>query len=101
MSDVNAFQVVYSAALRNHIKELIDQAKLKDMLLANNMLHALSILDGRMRREPFDLGEPRFSLPELHLKVRIAVETPLAISFAVHEQLPIVFVQAVRMLVGN
>lgn len=101
MSDAGGFQVAYSATLREHIKNLVVTAKERDVRLASNLLTALQVLDGKMRSAPYELGEPRFSYPHLHLNARVAVQAPLAVSFAVHEDKPIVFVQTVQLLEGN
>jgi hypothetical protein len=65
---------------------------------AAEFLSALRAIDERLATDPLTFGEPRFHLKELRLEVRIAIVAPLAVSYAVHEEHPLVLPKTLRLL---
>jgi len=61
-------------------------------------LAALRQIVERLRDDPENLGEPSYHLPALHLLVRQAIVLPLVVDFAVHEELPLVFIRGFKVL---
>lgn len=59
---------------------------------------ALRHVAERLRNDPFDFGEPLFRLPALKLIVRQAVVGRLAVDYAVHEDMPLVFLRSFKLL---
>ena len=52
----------------------------------------------RLLTNPTEFGEPTYNLPALRLQVRQAIVLPLAVTFAVHQDQPYVFIKVVRDL---
>lgn len=59
---------------------------------------AIRTIFHRLARMPNELGEPLYQLTGLRLRVRLVVMDPLVVHFAVHEDLPLVFIKAVDLL---
>lgn len=95
------FRVVYSGAVRAALHKLLIRAAKKDPGLARRALAAVKTIDERLQSEPRQLGEARFHLQHLHLEVRGAIVLPLAVSFAIHDTQPLVFVTGYRLLSGR
>jgi hypothetical protein len=90
------YRVVYSAVIAQGIRALQRRASRQGR--GEQFLAAARTALNRMRDDPTVFGEPLYPLPALRLRVRCAVVPPLAIHFAVHEDLPLVFVSSVKML---
>ena len=52
----------------------------------------------QLRTDPLTFGEPLYHLPVLKLQVRQAIILPLVVDFAVHEELPLVFIRGFKVL---
>lgn len=52
----------------------------------------------RLQQGPLSFGERAYRLPALKLIVCKAVMLPLVVDFAVHEELPIVFIRGFKVL---
>jgi hypothetical protein len=52
----------------------------------------------RLTRDPLTFGEPLFRLPALQLAVRQGGIRDLVVVYAVHEQRPLVFIRAIKVL---
>jgi hypothetical protein len=61
-------------------------------------LSALRLIGERLRKDPLTFGEPLYRLPALKLLVCQGVVPPLLVDYAVHEELPVVFIREVRSL---
>jgi hypothetical protein len=92
------FRVVYSLAVQAALNELLRRAAEQDRKLGEDALAAVKTLDERLKADPMTFGEPRYQLHHLRLEVRIGVQPPLAVSFAVHATEPVVFVTGFRLL---
>jgi hypothetical protein len=61
-------------------------------------LSALHQIGERLRTDPLTFGEPQYRLPALQLMVRQGVVSPLIVDYAVHEELPFVFIRGFKLL---
>jgi GAF domain-containing protein len=52
----------------------------------------------RLRSDPLTFGEPMYRLPALKLRIRHAAVLPLLVDYAVHEELPLVFIRGFKVL---
>ena len=95
-----SIQVVYSAAVQAALRDLITQALQQGNELGQKALAAVRAIDARLRTDPRGFGEPCYHLSEMRLEVRLAVVLPLSVTFAVHEEKPLVFVTGHRLLTG-
>lgn len=59
---------------------------------------AMSRIDERLRTAPRSFGEPQYSLNSLRLVVYHGAVSPVAVSYAVHGDLPIVFVRSFQLM---
>ncbi len=62
------------------------------------MVEAFRGLVKRLERDPFQVGEPTYRLPELRMLVCAGVVCPLLVHFAIAEDRPLVFIKAVILL---
>jgi hypothetical protein len=53
---------------------------------------------GKLEEDPNNFGEPLYGLPNLKMQVRTCSVRPLVVDFAVHEELPLVFLKGVWLL---
>jgi hypothetical protein len=95
------FRVGYSGAVRASLKQLLEEALRRDPQSGRRALDAAKAIDARLRAAARDWGEVCFVRPSLALEVRLAVVPPLAVTFAVHQQLDVVFVQRFDLLTGT
>jgi hypothetical protein len=93
-----AFRVVYSVAVQTALEELLSRARQADRELGRGALAAVEAIDESLRTQPRTFGEPRYRLRHLQLEVRVAVSSPLIVSFAVHETQDIVFVMGYHLV---
>lgn len=93
-----AFHVSYSGAVRTGLKQLLEEAARQDPDFARTAVAAAKEIDSRLRSAARDFGDLHFSLEGLKLDVRVAVLRPLAVTYAVHQRHPIVFVQRFTLL---
>jgi len=95
------FRVGYSGVVRASLKQLLEETLRRDPPLGRRPLDAAKTIDARLRAAARDCGEVCFVRPDLALEVRLAVVPPLAVTFAVHQQLDVVFVQRFDLLSGT
>jgi len=80
--------------------------RLRDIQLAaspserKQIAAAFQTIVQKLKRDPNGVGEPLYRLPELRLQVRTVVLGPLAITFAVSEDRPLVFIKTGSKLGG-
>jgi hypothetical protein len=90
----------YRLAISDEIAKTIGRFQYQASLEGRGevFLQALrEIVDGLIHR-PRELGEPLYLLSALRLHVRLVVVGPIVVHFAVHEDLPLVFIKAVDLL---
>jgi len=80
------------ADLQRFHKELMLKGK------GSEFLRILRKVYQRLRDDPRDFGELLYRLPALKLQVYQAVINPIVVTYGVHDELPIVFVQVVKLL---
>ena len=90
------FQVHCSGLILEDFKQIQKRAKEEGrgeqvLLASHHALHQLSY-------DPTEFGEPLYRLPAMRLRVRHAAVGPLVIHFAVHDQMPLVFIKGVSIL---
>ena len=95
------FRVSYSSVVRASLKELLEEALRRDPQLGRRALEAAKSIDSHLRADARNWGDACFVRPHLALEVRLAIVAPLAVTFAVHQQQDIVFVQRFDLLVGR
>ncbi|MBI2804630.1 MAG: hypothetical protein HYX68_06555 [Planctomycetes bacterium] len=61
-------------------------------------LQVLRNLNDRLRKDPRGFGERLYRLPALKLVVYQAIMIPLVVTYGVHDDLPIVFVNVAKLL---
>jgi hypothetical protein len=93
-----SFQVSYSGVVRTQLKRLLEEATRQNPDFARAAVAAAKAIDARLRSAARDFGDLHFSLEALELDVRVAVVRPLAVTYAVHQRRPIVFVQRFTLL---
>jgi hypothetical protein len=95
------FRVSYSGVVRASLSQILEQVSQRDPRLGRRALDAAKTIDACLRTTPRDWGEACFIRPHLSLEVRLAVVPPLAVTFAVHQKLDVVFVQRFDLLSGT
>lgn len=93
------YQVEASGTVIQEIKELVDRATV--LGIADEVLRSLRQSHRRLQQEPFAVDEPVYRLHTLQLQVRLVVQQPLSVTFAVHEERPLVFIKVVNLLSGS
>jgi len=61
-------------------------------------LVALKHIYEQLQQDPNNIGEPLYRLSKLRLHVRTCSVRPLVVDFAVHDELPLVFLKGVWLL---
>lgn len=69
--------------------------------LGRRALDAAKAIDALLRSAARHWGEACFALPLLALEVRLGIVSPLAVTYAVHQQRDVVFVQHFDLLTGQ
>jgi hypothetical protein len=80
------------ADLRRFHKELMEQGE------GEAFLAALRQITARLRTDPHAFGESKFRLPALNLTVYQGIIRPLAVTYGIHEQRPLVIIRVVKLL---
>jgi hypothetical protein len=65
------------------------------------VLAALRSIDDRLHRDPLVFGEQKYHYRGLKLELRVGIEPPLIVRYAVHEQKPLVIIKDVLALPGQ
>jgi hypothetical protein len=90
------YQVHCSSELLRSIKRL--KAKADRLGIGVEVLSALRTINRQLEQTPLEFGEPTYRLKSLKLKVLIGIVEPLLVRYAVHQDLPIVFVMQIEGL---
>jgi hypothetical protein len=96
MNPAQPWQVSYPDVVRQALGQLHRRARERG--LGRQVIEAAIQIDDDLHNRPDTFGEEVFRLRHLHLQVRVAFHRPLLVRFAVHEQLPLVFVRAIEAL---
>jgi hypothetical protein len=90
------YEVRNSAAITQEFRQLLQKAVEEGR--GEEFLRAARQLSQLLRQDPSECGEPLYRLPILRMQVRcVAIRPPYA-DFAVCEDMPLVFIKAVRLL---
>jgi hypothetical protein len=95
-SEGGGYEVHNSTAIARAFLELQHQADQQGR--GEELLRAARLVYDRLRQDLNEFGEPLYRLPVLRMQVRCAVVRPLSVDFAVCEDLPLVFIKAVKLL---
>jgi hypothetical protein len=90
------YRLAFSGVIRRALHRLQIQASLEAR--GNDFLRALRTIVDRLTHNPNEFGEPLYRLSALRLRVHAVVVDPLAVTFAVHEDRPVVFIKTVDLL---
>jgi hypothetical protein len=95
-NDGGRYEVHCSGLIARRLKQIQKRAKIQGR--GEQVLSAIRQIWHRLSYEPLEYGEPLYHLPALRLQVRHGATGPLLIDFAVHEDLPLVFIKGVTLL---
>jgi hypothetical protein len=90
------YQVIYPPVVLQEVKRL--RSSLTEAAEVQRFAAALRTINSRLRKDPLVFGEPRNHLDNLRLAIRVASVRPLYVSYAVHDERPLVFVRFFRLL---
>lgn len=85
------FRVVYSAAVRKSLKEMLHRAVAKG--IGQEVLQAVRTIDQRLALDPLTFGDPWYDLTDAKLKVMSRIVRPLFVVYGVHKDERVVFVR--------
>jgi len=95
----HSFRITMAAGVAESIKKL--HARAIAIGIGKAVLAAIKSMRQRLEADPTNYGEPLFHLPAIQMQVRMAIEIPLLIHFALHEEQRLVFIQRVRGMSGH
>jgi hypothetical protein len=95
-SNGGSYHVHCSGLIFETLKQIQKQAK--DEGRGEQVLTSMRRIWHELSYNPHDFGEPLYRLPGLGLQVCHAVVGPLLIYFAIHHQMPLVFIKEVALL---
>jgi len=87
---------ISGAALAHQIKVLATTAS--TMGVKKEFLTSLAAIHQRLSKDPLGFGEPRFQTHNPNFMCRIGAMKPVAVHFAVHEELRLVLVLRVFLM---
>jgi hypothetical protein len=90
------FEVHCSGFIARSLKRI--QKKAKGEGRGEQVLQAIRRIWRRLTDDPVGFGEPLYRLPAMRLQVRHAAVGPLLIYFGIHDDRPLVFIKAVKLL---
>lgn len=90
------FRISSSARVNQQTRELAELAASLGKKQA--FLAALREIVKRLRNDPFEFGECRYSLPNGKMRCHIGAIQPAAVQFAIHEESPNVIILKVLLL---
>jgi hypothetical protein len=95
----SGYRVVLSGQVQDKLKELHRRAK--DQGHGSRVLSAVKRIVALLRTEPLQFGEPRFTLSQLNLEIRVGTVPPLLVIYGVHKERRIVFLRDFLPLPGS
>lgn len=90
------YYVDASTEMRNRIKFLHQLAIEQDR--GELFIRSFKEIYTRLHNDPFDFGEPLYTLPMLRLQVRTASILPIVVTYGVSSDSPMVVIKDVQML---
>lgn len=90
------YYVDASEEVRRELKQLHQDALKQGRGKA--FVSSLRAMYERLHHDPFEFGEPLYSLPMLRLQVRNAAIRPLAVMYSVSTEHPIVIVKKLHLM---
>jgi hypothetical protein len=90
------YTVEYSRVVLEEAKQLMNQAVQEG--IGDQVMEAFQRIDDALRADPWLFGEPLYRLRALKLQVRSGMILPVKVSYAVHEERPLVFVRGFHVL---
>lgn len=90
------YKVVLVGAVKADLREFHEQLMQQGKGAA--FLAILQKVSDRLQKDPRGLGETLYRLPALKCLVYQAIILPLVVTYAVHDELPLVFVRVVKLL---
>lgn len=93
------FRVNRTTAVSTRIEELFREAEEtgREVAFAEGLQRILTIL----RTRPREFGEPLFNYHHAHLQVRVGIEGPASVGYAVHETAYEVVILSVALLAAG
>lgn len=88
------FRVVYLSAALDGYKQALWSAAYLDR--EEHILQVGQEIHEGVRTNPREFGDPWFTMKHLSLSVYHRMISPLSVTYGVHQELPIVFVQRIR-----
>jgi len=92
-------RISMAAGVADVIKDLTRRAI--EAGIEARVLAALKVIGQRLESEPARFGEALFHLEAARLQVRMGIENPLVVYYALHQDQPWVFVQRIHPLSGH
>lgn len=99
-SQGNGSPIRYAVRMSGHAKAELKE-RLREAAAAgkgHQFLAAVRRISERLRQDPLNFGEPLYRLPALRLLVCAGILSSVIVDFAVHEELPLVFVRGFKVL---
>jgi hypothetical protein len=98
ISNGRVYQVVLSGQASDQLKELYRRIKEKEH--RTRILSAVKRIVAFLSVQPLRFGEPRFTLQDLNLEVRVGAVQPVVVMYGVHTERRLVFLRDFRLLEG-
>jgi hypothetical protein len=92
----SAYQVHMSGQTLKVLKQLHQEALQNG--IGKAFLEAVRQIYKQRETRPVDFGEPLYRLPALNVIVYQAAIKPLVVSFAVHQETPLVFIKDFKLI---
>jgi hypothetical protein len=90
------YKVHYSAAIVERLEQLQHRAARQGR--GEQSLTAIKHIVRQLEEDPTEFGEPLYRLTSLKLQIRTCSVRPLVVDFAVHQELPLVFLKGIWLL---
>jgi hypothetical protein len=90
------YDIVISQFVAGKFRTLYQQAVQAGIV--GQVLQAVRVILKQLRTEPLRFGEPTHHLEQLGLEIRLGVVSPLAVRYAVHQTLRVVFITEFKTL---
>jgi hypothetical protein len=90
------YTISFSAATATVIRHVHRRAKREGR--GDAVTEALRQLRVRLESDPFQVGEPDYRLPALHMEVRTVIVRPLVVYFAISEEHRLIFLKGMVLM---
>jgi len=90
----------YSVSMSQQTRSLLKKLHLEAVQLGigAQFLAAFRQILSQLQQNPCEFGEPLYSLAALKLQVRKGVIAPLVVTYGIHDEKPLVFIQGFKSL---